>query len=201
MKKILLALAASALSLAAQAFEPVEGEHFVALKQAHEPLAPVLEIYSVYCPFCMKYERAILPGLKQSFGAQLGTAHLSSKGEFGAEATRLIAVVETVAPERAAALKQALYSALIEEQRSFADAAALRAFALEAAGISEAEFQAALPVREVREKIDAWNTVGEAVAPQVGVPAFVVDGRYAVKLSAMRNPAMLEATLRALLAK
>lgn len=190
MKRLLLGLGALALSLAAHAADFIEGEHYTRLA---EPItaAPVTEVYSVYCPFCYKYERSVIPAIAAAYGDRFEAIHLSSKGEFGGAATRLLAA--TVAGDAAAhkAAKLAWFVEIYEQARDFRSEDEFLAVGLQAAGMSRADLEAALARPEVAARIARWDAAAQPVARLEGVPAILVNGRYLVKISRATSVDML----------
>ncbi|MEG2156006.1 MAG: DsbA family protein [Burkholderiaceae bacterium] len=190
MKKLFLGLGALALSIAAHATEFVEGDHYSKLPQ-RIATAPVTEVYSVYCPYCYKYERAVIPTIAATYGERFAALHLSSKGEFGATATGLLAVTKLTHPAGYQAAKMAWFVEIYEQARDFQNEAEFLEVGLKAAGLSREQYQAGLARPDVQALIAQWDAVAVPLAKQHGVPAILVNGQYQVKISRATSVDML----------
>ena len=161
----------------------------------------VVKVYSVYCPFCYKYEKSVTPVLIKAYGNHFDAYHLSEKGGFGAAATKLLAAAKTIAPEKYQAVKMAYYAANLDKKIAFKNEAEFLQYGLEAGQIGQAEYEAALASPKTQATIKQWQDRALPVAKVQGVPAIVVNGRYLVNTAKVTSMDMLKTLVDHLLAK
>ena len=187
-------LSAAALlgALSANAF--TEGEDYVKLeKPLPVETSTLVKIFSYACPFCYKYDKSVTPAVvKKVAGLKYEPFHLKTKGDYGEQASKLFAVL--VVKDRAAGTdlfsenslfkkaKFAYYKAYHDKKERWGDGKDPEAFlktGLDAAGISKADFEAALNDPQVTGLLANWDASYD-VAKIQGVPAFVVNGKYLI---------------------
>lgn len=197
---MILAAAACLVAGAASA-AAVEGTDYVVLEK---PIANAqntfIKVYSYDCPFCFRYDKGVVPVLKEKLGKELTFKdyHLHTKGKYGNEGDEVLATlwVEDEANGRDPMAegsmhkkaKFALYTAYhVKKERWDAGADAFIATALDAAGMSRADFDAKKANPKVQEMVKAWKDCTYDIAKIQGVPAFVVNGKYLLKTAAIKS--------------
>lgn len=203
-----IAVLALVFGVGANALE--EGKDYVLLERViPNAEGTVIKAFSYDCPFCYKYDKAVTkPVMEKVSDMKFVPYHLATKGVFGKYGSEVLAVA--IAKDNADGInllddkskfkkaKFALYKAYHDKKERWgADAsnqANVDAFlntALEAAGISKADYEAALNTDEVKNILNSWgmDNDGDAymIAKVQGVPAFVVDGKYLIKTSAIKG--------------
>ncbi|CZE46935.1 thiol:disulfide interchange protein DsbA/DsbL [Campylobacter geochelonis] len=188
----------------------VEGKDYVVLEK---PIAnaqnTIIKVYSYDCPFCYKYDKAVTkPVMAKLPDMKFTPYHLATKGVFGKYGSE-VAAVAIVKDEAAGTSllddnsnfkksKFALYKAYHDKKERWGGDASkaenVDAFlktALDAIGMSKAEFEAAVKDPKVQELLTKWgmdnNGDAYSVAKIQGVPAFVVNGKYLIKTSSIRG--------------
>ncbi len=201
MKKILMGLGALALSFSALAADFKDGVEYQVLKGQPRVENSVVKVFSVYCPFCYKYEKSVTPMLAKAYGEKFDAYHLTEKGDFGKVATPVLAALKTIGPEPYKAAKMAYYGAIFDKKLSFKDEAAFRQYGLDAAKVSAADFEAALARPQTQATIQLWQAKALPVAKVQGVPAIVVNGQYLVNTGKVTSMDMLKGLIDHLLSK
>lgn len=173
----------------------------------------VFEVFSYACPFCYKYDKAVLPKLILKLNPSLKFTywHLQSKGTYGSAANKLFAALIT--KDEKAGLgsfdsgssfkkaKDAYYDAYHnKKERWDAGEDSFLQFGLKAAGITEAEFELLLAAPASKERLVLWENALD-IAKIQGVPAFVVDGKYLLYTKNIKSLEGMAAAINALAAK
>ena len=179
-------------ALSASAF--TEGEDYVKLQK---PLPveqnTLVKVFSYACPFCYKYDKTVTPKVVEKVaGLKYVPFHLKTKGEYGEAASKIFAVLAVMDEEKGVSLldensllkkaKFAYYKAYHDQKQRWSDGKDEAAFlktGLDAAGISEADYQKKLEDPKVAELLKKWDESYD-VAKIQGVPAFVVNGKYLI---------------------
>lgn len=181
----------------------VEGIHYVELKdRVKSPTPQMDELWSVYCPYCMKWEPVIakleqkLAEKKVPFKGQ----HLLTKGMFGVEASNVLAVAKSLGPEKHKAVKDALYKKIITERASWDSAEAFYNDVFGLGIITKAEYDKLMQTPEVMALLTEWGTY-TPVAKVQGIPGFLVNNRYIINIGEMKNVDMFFELVDFLLAK
>ena len=199
--KFAVAAAAALLCAGSVIAAPVEGTDYVTLeKPIPNATGTFIKVYSYDCPFCYKYDKAVVPAVKAKLGNELKFLdyHLHTKGKYGKEGSEVLAVMwvadeaagrdpyaDDAMPKKA---KFALYKAYHDKKQRWDDGAdAFRATALEAVGMSKADFDAKKNDPKVQALVKAWADSTYDVAKIQGVPAFVVNGKYLLKTASIRS--------------
>lgn len=195
-------LAAAAMTCAGIAFAaPVEGTDYVVLdKPIANAEGTFIKVYSYDCPFCYRYDKGVVPVLKQKLGGEFKFKdyHLHTKGKYGREGSEVLATLwvedeangrdpyaENAMHKKA---KFALYKAYHDKKERWDSGAdAFRKTALDAAGMSRADFDQKKTNPKVQEMVKAWEACTYDIAKIQGVPAFVVNGKYLLKTAAIRS--------------
>ncbi|MBE3606908.1 thiol:disulfide interchange protein DsbA/DsbL [Campylobacter sp. RM13119] len=213
--KFLKLLSAVAIlgALSANAF--TEGVDYVKLEK---PLSvekgTLTKVFSYACPFCYKYDKSVTPAvIKKVEGLKFVPYHLKTKGEYGEVASKLLAVlaIKDIAngvdffDEKSLfkKAKMAYYKAYHDKKERWGngkDEAAFLKTGLEAAGITQAEFEAGLNDPKVAELLSKWDESYD-VAKIQGVPAFVVDGKYLIYTAKITSIDGMAGLIKELMAK
>ncbi|GAA4881148.1 thiol:disulfide interchange protein DsbA/DsbL [Ferrimonas pelagia] len=204
MKKTLTALFTLAVAFSAQASTFKEGEHYQVLKPELQFNAPkeVSKIYSVNCPFCYKYETAVVPNMVKNLpeGAGYDGYHITTKTPLGLEKSQVLAVAQVMGNKKGyKAAKMDYYKHFHDDKMRFADSAEAIAFGLKSAGISKADFDAKVNTPEVKQLLTKWDQ-GVEIAKIQGIPALVVNGKYLITTAKIRSMTMLDEMVAELMA-
>ncbi|RTR40971.1 thiol:disulfide interchange protein DsbA/DsbL [Shewanella canadensis] len=163
----------------------------------------VQKVYSVYCPFCYKYEKAVTPNLIKNLpaGTKFQAICLENKGELGIEACEVLAAAQTLSHKKYKKAKLAMYSAVHDKKLknvkgSTAVKGDLAAIGLKAAGISQLEFRNALNSSEAQDKLAYDRTIALTIAKKKGIPAIVVSGNKMIDTSTITSLANLDETVK-----
>lgn len=175
----------------------------------------LIEVYSYACPFCFKYSK-ILPQIMRTLpeSTTLHLYHLEQKGDYGKLASQILAVLIIkdrqagidILDERKSAFQRAKNAYFDEyhiQKNRWKDGKDPEGFlrtGLEAAGMSEQEFQQALRTPEVGALLSQWQASYDVAIVQ-GVPAFVVNGKYLIKTSELKSLDDLGEKIQALLGR
>ncbi|MFQ6370672.1 thioredoxin domain-containing protein [Shewanella sp. YIC-542] len=196
MKKLFSAALVSAmLSFGASAAETINIDT-PALKDT------VQKVYSVYCPFCYKYEKAVTPNLVKHLpaGAKFQAICLESKGELGIEACQVLAALSQIGEKQYKSAKLAMYSAVHDKKLPSvkgpgAKQGALRDIGLSAAGVSLDAFKTALSTPAAQDKLAYDRTIAKTIALVKGIPAIVINGNKLVDTSTVKSLKDLDETI------
>ena len=195
--KVLKFLSAVAVCGAINVSAFSEGTDYVKLEQ---PIAnadkTLIKVFSYDCPFCYKYDKSVTPAVVQKLDgvAVFKPFHLKTKGKYGSLASELFAVLvvkdEANGVKNAFAddslfkkAKMAYYKAYHDKKERWSDGKDPEAFlkvGLDAAGLSKADFEAALKDEKVQNLLKEWEANSYDIAKIQGVPAFVVGGKYLI---------------------
>ncbi|QFU21297.1 thioredoxin domain-containing protein [Shewanella eurypsychrophilus] len=163
----------------------------------------VQKVYSVYCPFCYKYEKAVTPNLIKNLpaSAKFQAICLENKGELGIESCEVLAAADTISHKKYKQAKMAMYAAIHDKKLknvkgSKAVKGELAAIGLKAAGISQAEFESALNSSKAQEKLAYDRTIALTIAKLKGIPAIVVGGNKMIDTSTITSLANLDETIK-----
>ena len=200
-------------ALSASAF--TEGEDYVKLQK---PLPveqnTLVKVFSYACPFCYKYDKTVTPKVVEKVaGLKYVPFHLKTKGEYGEAASKIFAVLAVMDEEKGVSLldenslfkkaKFAYYKAYHDQKQRWSDGKDEAAFlktGLDAAGISEADYQKKLEDPKVAELLKKWDESYD-VAKIQGVPAFVVGGKYLLNVQALGSAGAMTEAIKELLVK
>ena len=168
--KFAVAAAAALLCAGSVIAAPVEGTDYVVLeKPIPNASGTFIKVYSYDCPFCYKYDKSVVPAVKAKLDKEMKFLdyHLHAMHKKA---------------------KFALYKAYHDKKQRWDDGAdAFRATALEAVGMSKADFDAKKNDPKVQALVKAWADSTYDVAKIQGVPAFVVNGKYLLKTASIRS--------------
>ncbi|MDO6618441.1 thioredoxin domain-containing protein [Shewanella sp. 10N.286.51.B8] len=163
----------------------------------------VQKVYSVYCPFCYKYEQAVTPNLIKNLpaGTQFQAICLENKGELGVESCEVLAAANTISHKKYQQAKLAMYAAIHDKKLkilkgSNAVEGELAAIGLKAAGISLADFKAALDTPQAQEKLAYDRTIALTIAKVKGIPAIVVNGNKMIDTGTITSLGNLDETIK-----
>ena len=154
----------------------------------------LIKVFSYACPFCYKYDKAVTGPVSEKVKdvVVFTPFHLETKGEYGKQASEVFAVL--INKDNAAGIslfdansqfkkaKFAYYAAYHDKKERWSDGKDPAAFiktGLDAAGMSQADFETALKEPAVQETLEKWKAAYD-VAKIQGVPAYVVNGKYLI---------------------
>ena len=201
-RQFLAAAAAVGLAFSVSASAaPVEGKDYVVLEK---PIVNAentfIKVYSYDCPFCYRYDKGVVPILKEKLGKELTFKdyHLHTKGKYGNQGDDVLAVlwVEDEAAGRDPTdegslhkkAKFALYQAYHDKKERWdAGEDAFIKTALDAAGMSRADFDKKKADPKVQALVKSWKDCSYDVAKIQGVPAFVVNGKYLLRTASITS--------------
>ena len=164
----------------------------------------VMEIFSYDCPFCYKFDKNVIPKLIDDLKSDFVPIHLPQKAEFGEIATDMFAVFLVMDHENKIKFndeksvfhkaKTGLFKAYHEEKRDFGsvddedDVEEFKKMLLDFANISQLEFE---EFKNSHSEQDFLNLCKDEkiyeIAKMSGIPAFVVNGKYLIKLDTVKN--------------
>ncbi|WP_297917577.1 thiol:disulfide interchange protein DsbA/DsbL [uncultured Campylobacter sp.] len=212
--KIFKALAAVCLlGIGANALE--EGVNYQVLqKPLNVPKNSVVKIFNYDCPHCYTFDRTVTPQLmKKLEGTEFLPWHLKTKGVFGQTASGVFAALIVLDEKDDVSLlsdeskfkkaKFAIYKAVHDKKDDFDEGSDKQRFiktALDTAGVSMSEYEAALASKKAQALLAQWDA-GYDVAVISGVPAFVVSGKYLLNTSSFGSLDEMVAAVKELLAK
>lgn len=161
------------------------------------------EVYSVYCPFCYKYEKSVIPYLVKNLpaGTDYQAICLESKGELGIESCEVLAALGTIDHEKYEKAKLAMFAAIHDQKLknvkgSSAVKGDLAAIGLKAAGVTQSDFKAALNTPEAQEKLAYDRTISLTIAKVKGIPAIVVNGNKMIDTTTISSLDNLNETIK-----
>ena len=189
--KSVVLTAALVSPFAASAF--TEGTDYMVLeKPIPNADKTLIKVFSYACPFCYKYDKVADLVAFTPF-------HLETKGEYGKQASEVFAVM--IAKDQAAGIslfdaksqfkkaKFAYYTAYHDKKERWSDGKDPASFiktGLDAAGMSQADFEVALKEPVVQETLEKWKAAYD-VAKIQGVPAYVVNGKYLIYTKSIKS--------------
>lgn len=206
---------ALSLLVATASFGFTEGTDYVKLEK---PIAnadkTLIKVFSYDCPFCYKYEKAVVPVIlpKLPEGVTYRPFHLKTKGKYGTAASELFAVllvkdqdngIKSVMDEHSQfkKAKMAYYNAYHDKKERWdAGEDAFLETGLKASGLSKAEFDKMKEDPRVKALFNEWEQSYD-VAKIQGVPGFVVNGKYLIKTASITSPDGMLELIKELLAK
>ncbi len=204
MFKKALALSALFLSLSASAANYKEGTHYLDLKEnSFKADNQIVKIYSANCPFCYKYEQAVIPNMVKNLpsGMTYDAYHITTKPPFGKEKATVIAVGKVLGDAQYKKVKMSLYARYHDQNKKFSNADEVYEFGAKELGMSKADFMQKAAAPEVKALLKKWDDAGVEVAKIQGIPALVVNGKYLIKTSEIRSMGMLDELIKELAAK
>ncbi|WP_461535401.1 thioredoxin domain-containing protein [Spongorhabdus nitratireducens] len=188
MKKI-FATAALLLTLPLTAFgySFSEGQNYDKLPARFEKTdAPTLtEVYSVYCGHCYRWEQQLLGAVKEdmvSKKVKFNQAHIAFVADYGDQVSKALLAAEQTGEE--AAVKKALFTAIHDER--IGDWSSDKQFfaTLAKAGLTREEFDNAVKTAELQQKFQHWEDFEKTVP---STPAFIVNGRYLIRMDSLES--------------
>ncbi len=204
MFKKALALSALFLSLSASAANYKEGDHYIDLKDnAFKADNQIVKVYSANCPFCYKYEKAVIPNMVKNLpsGMTYDAYHITTKPPFGEEKATVIAVAKVLGDAQYKKAKMSLYARYHDQHKKFAKSEEVYEFGAKELGLSIADFKQKAAAPEVKALLKKWDDGGVEVAKIQGIPALVVNGKYLIKTSSIRSMDMLDDLIKELSTK
>lgn len=204
-------------AVSASAF--TEGTDYVRLeKPLNVGKDTLVKVFSYACPACYRFDKGVTTKLVNSLdGIKFIPMHLSTKGDYGETASKIFAVLAVKDEAAGVSLvsddasfkkgKMAIYKAAHDKGETWRtkdggrDKAAFLKTALEAVGMSEAEYEAALNTPAVQEKLAFWEANAYEAAKIQGIPAYVVSGKYLVNASSASSIKQLAEMIKELVEK
>ena len=203
MKRLLSLAALSLFALSANAADYSEGKHYTDLKDnGFSADNQVVKVYSTNCPFCYKYEKAVMPKYIENLPEGVGydAYHISTKPPFGKEKATVVAVAKTLGEKEYKKAKMAYYKHLHDDKVKFKSSEEAIQFGLNAAAIDPATFSRLKHSAKVTALMAKWDQ-GIKVAKVKGIPAIVVNGRYLINTQSITSMKMLDELTAELLSK
>ena len=181
-----------------------EGTHYIKLDEnaALETNNSVIKVYSTNCPYCYRYETAVIPSFTANLpeGVTYDAYHLQDKPPFGLEKSSVIAVARSIDEGKYKDVKMAYYKHLHDDRQRFRTSEEAIEFGLEVAGISREEYKQTVDSGDVQDMLAQWDSAMD-VARQQGIPAIVVNGKYLIRTASVRSMQMLDDLTAELLTK
>lgn len=203
MFKKLLPLSAILLSFATSAADYQEGKHYIDLAdKSFSANNQVVKVYSVNCPFCYKYEKAVIPNFENNLpdGVEYDAYHITTKPPMGLEKATVLAVAKTNSEKAYKKAKMAYYAYYHDEHKKFSTSDEAINFGIKAAGISRADYSEQANSPAVKQLLKKWDQ-GLDVAKLKGIPAIVVNGKYLIVTASVTSMSMLDELTADLLKK
>lgn len=189
--RLIVASMALMALLAGTSFAFEEGKDFMVLEKAiPNAQGTLIKVWSYSCPFCYKYDKVVTQPTVDKLPKSIAFKpyHLSSKGDYGKEGTRLFAVLLANDVKKGLSdrdindknkstfkkVKMAYYNAYHDKKERWGAGANPEAFlqlGLDAAGLSKAEFEKRLQDADVQAYIKEWDAQAYDVAKIQGFPA------------------------------
>lgn len=173
--------------------EPYEPDiHYLVLDQFPVSSEPtVTELFSIYCPGCYRWEKGALGTLKENLAKsriEFKQAHMFFMGKYGKQATTALAM--TQGTELYEPVKDALFKKIqVERKRDWKNDDDFFN-TLSKAGLTRKAFEqqqsgpVALKNPIVLKREEDWNKYAGSIKT---VPSFVVNNRYLIKTSSVKN--------------
>jgi thiol:disulfide interchange protein DsbA len=186
MKKIIsLFIALVVLPLGLQAATYKEGVNYTIVKQTATDQPEVLEFFSYYCPHCKQFE-PLIEALIQELDKNvvIKTSHVNFMGgESGKLLTRALAAAQLLDVEKK--FTSVAFDAVQVQRQAINNEGDIIAL-FKKAGVSE---------KEAKSAMDNFVVAGNAAKMDQdfkkfqirGVPALIVNGKYQVKTSSVKN--------------
>lgn len=186
---LLCALSGSFSGLFAESL--VEGKDYVVLNNTLDvPKPSVAEIFNVGCPHCASMQK-VLPSL---FAVLKGDVeflpfHIITGAPFSKQASEVLAVSFVLDKAHKTSIKdskshfkravEAYFDANFKNKQRFKNVESFIAYGLNAAGITQNDFDSTLKDKAAQEILKQWNEVAQHARIQ-GVPSFIVNGKYLI---------------------
>lgn len=168
----------------------------------------LIEVFSYDCPFCYKYD-SIIPMLVKNLPKDMVFMpyHVSKKAEFGKEANELFAVLINKQKDAASKIdsafsrvKKLYYDSYHIKGINWSNKDDFLALGLKEANMSRDEFNAALKDGKVQDMLKQWDSIYN-VKELTQIPAFIVNGKYLIKLAEVKSVDELSSLINELNAK
>lgn len=185
MKKLLLTLLFVLLANPLSAQEFNAGEHYEVMSSDVSASKQVMEFFSYFCPHCYNFE-PIAQQLKTSLPADVSfkRAPVSFLGrDMGPELQRAYALAVALKVEHS--ITPALFARIHTERKAPASRADVRALFAEY-GVSQQVFDSRIDSMPVLADVAGYDSIREKLNI-TSVPAFVVNGKYLIKIGALKS--------------
>lgn len=206
MKKVFLFLFI-VFSSTAFGTEYKEGTHYEDIQELKEQKNKIIYVYSLYCPYCALYSESLIPELTKNIpeSVVIDDAYYAPKGQYGAEAIKVMAVIKYIDPAKYHTAKQAYFHELNQNggaKLNNKGADNFINFGLDSVGISRAEYDKLADSAEVKKTVDEWSSVALPSATKVGgIPIILVNGKYSVNMESITSMDMFLDIVKTLLTK
>lgn len=164
----------------------------------------LIKVFSYDCPFCYKYEKAVMDPLLKQLGnsVKYEAYHLETKGKYGVEASQLFAAVAVKEPANFKKVKMAYYTAYHDKKERWDSGAdAFLKTGLDSIGWTKAQLDEALKDAAVQAELKKWKDASYEVAKIQGVPAYVVNGKYLIYTKSIQSVDSMAQLIKELAAK
>lgn len=154
----------------------------------------LIEIFSYDCPFCYKYD-SIIDILVKNLPKNMTFTpyHISKKAEFGKEASEIFAVLlnrqkDSINKQDSTfnRVKKLYYESYHIKKINWSSKDDFLALGLREANMSKDEFNTALKDSKVQNMLKQWDSVYD-IPELTQIPAFIVNGKYLIKLSEIKS--------------
>ncbi|MDR2709942.1 MAG: thiol:disulfide interchange protein DsbA/DsbL [Burkholderiales bacterium] len=207
-------LCAAFFAVASSASAATEGTDYVTLeKSIPNADKTLIKVFSYDCPFCYRYDKKVTGAVVQKLEGvvKFEPFPLETKAKYAQQAARIFAVL--ILKDNAAGTsliddkslfkkaKMAYYEAYHDKKERWdgGENDFLKT-GLDAAGMSRADYDAAVKDPRVEELFQRWKA-GYDVAKIQGIPAYVVNGKYLIYTKNIRSEDGLVALIKELAAK
>jgi len=182
---ISLFIALVVLPLSLHAAEYKEGVHYTVVKQTATEQPEVLEFFSYYCPHCKKFEplmEALTHKLDKSVNVKKSHVNFMG-GDSGALLTRALAAAQLLGVEKE--FTSIAFDALQVQRKAINTESDIIAL-LKQAGVSEKEAKSAMENFVVAGNASKMDQDFKKFQIR-GVPTLIVNGKYQVNTSSVKN--------------
>ena len=185
MKRLLFVIALALLTPIVAADNFNAGEHYDVVSSDVSASKQVMEFFSYFCPHCYNFE-PIAQQLKTSLPADVSfkRAPVSFQGrDMGPELQRAYALAVALKVEHS--ITPALFARIHTERKAPANRADVRALFAEH-GVVPDMFNSRIDSMPVLAEVAGYDSIREKLNI-TSVPTFVVNGKYVIKISALKS--------------
>ena len=197
MKKLLimaLLLLVACTTSPAESF--TEGKHYKVLDMP-EVKNTVWEVYSVFCPFCERFDASVIPMISKAMpkGVIVESVYYPQYNAFGPDAAGVLAVMKVLGDGRYEKVKSYYFKEVITNNGSNFVGKDQEFFinkGLEAADVERELYEKTLESDEAQKILSDWGTRAQTIVNEsLGIPAVVVKGKYLIDLKQITSEDML----------
>ncbi|MBO7370112.1 MAG: thioredoxin domain-containing protein [Campylobacter sp.] len=205
MKKSFLKVICAVFCLFSFAFCEQDERYIVLENPIENAENSLIEIFSYDCPFCYKFDEVIKKIMCENTNLKFIPYHLATRGEFGVLGSEIFANLIAYDNNKSIDLfdelsefnraKKAIFAAYHEKKERWggvADENGKNAFLQTALANSQiSNFKFENNSTAVSEILNSWgldkNGKAYEIAKILGVPAFVINGKYLIKTGSLRS--------------